>query len=1135
MNTIFNIHVREYIKLKKVVKGINTTENTSFQQLCFRYNKVYKNLNEALLESYDEGGELIMISSKENYKKWHPDQFSDSVIIKKANLGRDFLEYYLSKISSRSQEKDFERFCKAILEVEICPNLIPQTGPTGGGDSKVDTETYPVSEQISESWLYGYGNKSSSERWAFAISSKAEWRSKIKSDVEKIVGTIDNGRNYTKIFFISNQQIADKKRADMEDDLRNKYGIDIRILSMDWLLDSVFKNDANKLIAVKTLGLSENLVDEKHIGERDYGRQQKLDEIESTLRNTSERKASEIIKNARKSVILSRELEKDEQETFARIDRYNRFAKEYGTIIDQADAIYESAHTIFWWYPSIDRFYDYYQKFETIASDIKSTYLFEKLCILWMNLFSLTRSEQERVIDLDQHRIIIESIFEFLVNDENKPNTILSARTSLQLIRLARGDSVDDVVNDYIDIVKKSENSLEVDVTTIAKIVQNLSIYQEAKNYDQLFDLIVARLSKEKKESEAAMMNTNRGSQLIDSDPYKALLFFSKAVLSFHNEANTDLLIRTVFLMGQLYEKLGLHWAARNYYFYVVTYCLNEYMKKGKVSPFLALAANELKFIELMQGRVIFSCEMHVIELIAREIYPGTIPEDINYFDALLAYPIFKTPFKKLHHLGKLPKYLDQKGLSLSATACRYELGYYSKDFLEAYNGSIEDADSYMKMWANQPAWDQIRYEPWYGFEEESILESKMMGCTFRVRSSKEIFAIEFAVTLLATLECMLGTGFHNDLFSRASLFEIEIIKCSQEGFSIEIEYNRETPTHMTIVISEYKDSEFQSAHKILSSKLIEVVSIIISTMLISNKDFQKLKEMVENEYILARTEIFTDSLFYGYSTFGPEAFSFDNLLCEYDEEPLIRSEKAMLHEDCTSSVDEVIGEKNIIYGTPPDFSHHQYKNDEIFMTDVINIPLWDISNWYGAAYQFQPSYLPVLSLVFKNESGIKIFDEWIKRYGSDDVENTIGIRIIKGIDSEHPYWYRIGIGENSFFSQFKTQKNCVVITPCRMHTMQPNNNIYLELFEQIQSNSGDFIIYPSIVRGPNEPPEEHREKQILKHAESIKILNAYEVEKNDMLAIESIMPTDKPIIPPGYEKCEVIEILNHKKGSNAS
>ena len=1074
-----------------------------------------------------------MKSIKENYKKWHPEQYSDSTIIKKASLGRDFLEYHLSKISNHSQEKTFERFCKAILEAEICPNLLPQTGPTGGGDSKVDTETYPVAEQLSESWLYGYGNKSGSERWAFAISSKADWRNKVKSDVEKIVNTIKGGREYSKIFFISNQLISDKKRADMEDDLRNKYNIDIRILSMDWLLETVFKNDDNQKIAVKTLGLSENLVDEKLIGERDYKRQQEFDEVERVLRDLSGLKASEIINNARRSVVLSRELEKDEQKTFECIDRYIRLAKEYGTVIDQADAVYESAKTIFWWHPSTIRFYRYYKEFEEIAVKEKTTYLFDKLCTLWINLFSLIQRDLENEIDLDQHRQIIESIYEYLISDEKKPNTVLSARTSFQMIRALRGDSLEEIVNDYIDIVQKSENSLEIDVETIADMIQQVPIYQDAKNYDSLFDLLVARLSKEKHDSQAAKMNAIRGKQLIDSEPYKALSFFSKAVLSFHNEANTDSLIKTVFLMAIIYEKLGLFWAARNYFFYIVTYCLNEFMKKGEITPFFALAANKLKLIELLQGRVIFSSEMHIIELIAREAYPGFIPKDQNDFDILLSFLIFKTPIEKLRFLGKLPNYLEGKGLPFSAIACRYELGYYDKDLLLKHNESEDEVDDFMKKWANNPAWEQIRYEPWYGFEEQSVLQSKIMGCTFHVNLASDMFAIEFATTLLATLECFLGTCFYNDIYSRANAFTIDIIKDSKEGFSIEVGYSRENPTYMSIKISEFNESDYQSSRKEFSNKLIEIIFTIISAILSSNKDHEKLKKMVENEYIFARTQIFADSLFYGFSTFGPKMFSYNELVKGIDEEPLIRKRKVVLRKEVESPTDRVIEKKNVVLGPSPGLSYHQFKNDEIFTTDLINNPLWDISKWCGTLFMILPNHVPVLSLLFKNESGLKIFDEWIKKYGFDDKKNAIGIRIIKAINSEHPYWYRIGIGQNAPFSHLNAQNNGVVINPIRLHTMHPNNSNNLGFFEQIQFKSGDFIICPSIIRDENGSPERHLEKQILKHAESIKIINAYEVEKTDLLASLSIIPTDSPLIPLGFEKCDLVEILKQISEKN--
>ena len=201
------------------------------------------------------------MSEKEFYKKIHPGLFSDSKTVKKGKLSEDYFSYYLESLTSQSKEKEFEDYCRKIIGVTICPNLLPQTGPTGGGDSKVDSETFPVSETIAESWLNGYGDLAHSERWAFAISAKKEWKSKFKSDVKKIIGTnTEYGRNYTKIFFVTNQFVSDKKRADAEDELRDEYEIDIRILDRTWLLENTFKNN-NQILAIEAFRMSEDLLD----------------------------------------------------------------------------------------------------------------------------------------------------------------------------------------------------------------------------------------------------------------------------------------------------------------------------------------------------------------------------------------------------------------------------------------------------------------------------------------------------------------------------------------------------------------------------------------------------------------------------------------------------------------------------------------------------------------------------------------------------------------------------------------------------------------------------------------------------------------------------------------------------------
>ena len=150
---------------------------------------------------------------RELMKAWHPDLFADTELIRPPMLRREEFEYHLETLTRRKQEYEFEHFCRKLAERELCPNLRVQTGPTGGGDSKVDTETYPVAGEISERYWIG-SPSSGSKRWAFAFSAKKDWHSKLKTDVRKIRST---NRDYQRIYFITNQFVRDKRRAEIED------------------------------------------------------------------------------------------------------------------------------------------------------------------------------------------------------------------------------------------------------------------------------------------------------------------------------------------------------------------------------------------------------------------------------------------------------------------------------------------------------------------------------------------------------------------------------------------------------------------------------------------------------------------------------------------------------------------------------------------------------------------------------------------------------------------------------------------------------------------------------------------------------------------------------------------------------
>ena len=62
-----------------------------------------------------------------------PERFSDSVPNEWTILDRAILEYHLASLTSRSEEVDFETFARQLAQREVAPNLIPHTGPTGGG------------------------------------------------------------------------------------------------------------------------------------------------------------------------------------------------------------------------------------------------------------------------------------------------------------------------------------------------------------------------------------------------------------------------------------------------------------------------------------------------------------------------------------------------------------------------------------------------------------------------------------------------------------------------------------------------------------------------------------------------------------------------------------------------------------------------------------------------------------------------------------------------------------------------------------------------------------------------------------------------------------------------------------------
>jgi len=337
-----------------------------------------------------------------------PELFSDSKVIEKPHISPEVFEYHLETLTSRKQEYEFEHFCRRLAEKELCPNLLPQTGPTGGGDGKTDAETYPVADSISLRWYEGIGQEASHELWAFAFSAVKKWRGKVRSDIRNIVQT---KRGYKKAFFISNQFIKDKDRAQIQDELQNTHKIQVTILDRTWLLKCVFEHRREQM-AIETLGLTTSLKSNMlSLGPGDTYRKSELGELEKQIQDSDRYVGVEyqLAEDCMRAALLARGLEQPRTEVDGRFDRAERVAERVGYRQQRMRIAYIRTWTMYFWFDDIDELNKGYDRVEEFAVGSEQSADIEKLVNLWMLLATSVRLGQldANRAQLDKRKTII--------------------------------------------------------------------------------------------------------------------------------------------------------------------------------------------------------------------------------------------------------------------------------------------------------------------------------------------------------------------------------------------------------------------------------------------------------------------------------------------------------------------------------------------------------------------------------------------------------------------------------------------------------------------------------------------------------------------------------------------------------
>ena len=430
-------------------------------------------------------------------KKLHPDQFSDSKIVDKVECSREILDFQLSRLSEQNMHFNFEEFIRKLLEREICPNLIEETGPAGGGDGKVDTENFPVSQKIQKFWWYGHNTEN--DRWAFAMSLKKDWKTKCNSDIEKIIGI---KRGYTKIFFITNQTVKNDKRLKYQDAKKKETGLDIIVLDKTWILDKSLDNKNLDLLTI--IGITTS-IKEKQMGIKDLEKQRRIDEIEKKLQDYSTKGIlnKDVIELAMESAVLSRDLEESEITVVGKFNRALRLAREKKDIVDERKILYNLAWYYHWWLNDEINFEKYYMEYQNEV--IKDEKIDEILNLANLWILEYTRKNRNKEFVKDKTDILLNVLNSY---EKSKSRvTQLEAKTRLCIVKILLDENVNEQFKKLIDIIKEAKSFKEYDFIVLAKMVENmLPIFIENEDFLILYDLITEELTIRKSDLQKADM-----------------------------------------------------------------------------------------------------------------------------------------------------------------------------------------------------------------------------------------------------------------------------------------------------------------------------------------------------------------------------------------------------------------------------------------------------------------------------------------------------------------------------------------------------------------------------------------------------------------------------------------------------
>jgi len=660
------------------------------------------------------------------YRHRRPEYFSDSKIVAKTILPREQLDYEISQISINQKQDSFENLCRKVAEKLISPNLIPQVGPTGGGDGKTDAETYPVSNFISERWFVSYNKWNENENWAFAMSAKKDWKTKVKSDVK---GIIDTNRGYTRIYFFSNQKISSKNKKETQDQIKKDYAIELVILDAEWILEKVYSNNLLNDV-IETLNLSRIYVEEKFVGANDSERISKLSDLEEKI-NSTDRTFEvdfQLIEDCLESAVISRMLELPKTEVIGKFERAKRFANKLDNSQLKIRVHYQFAWTLINWYDDYSGFFTEYvelKKLVSVEPNLNNIELHLNLYNILWTVSNIEDAQNQIAIDFINEEKDFVSLLTKCSNNKNKLSTALLSKFYLSFIIISNNFRNEAVASDELIKLKEyfetSKQHLDIPFEQLKEIIEIYGkLLPNNKEFDNLIDVIAEIEAVRVSELSSGEIYLNRGiTKLENNYNRESLIYFGKAARKLAKEETQTKFYYCLMLLSDAYSKLDLYWASYNALVSAANIYANNFYTTGNLNPRFLKSIKAILQNESFIGRVpLVLCWYELFDVLKKYLQDDIQDDDKelpteHMIDACLAIRLLNAPFEKFHRFTYLPDILSNNNLWLSSDAVQYLLGNEELIELDETKTSLrkEKFQEYYNNFANQPFVEQMVFE----------------------------------------------------------------------------------------------------------------------------------------------------------------------------------------------------------------------------------------------------------------------------------------------------------------------------------------------------------------------------------------------------------------------------------------